>query len=300
VTTTPLDAPIGDALRDELRDVRDRVDAELARFLDDRRAELAGLDPQAPVLVEEIRRLADAGGRRIRPSLCVWAFRAAGGGGEGPVVRVAVGLELLHTFALIHDDVMDGSPTRRGVETTHVRFAREAPTGVDAASYGRSVAILVGDLAAVLAERAVRTCGAQLPALELALGRFDRMRVEMATGQLLDLRSSAGPAPERVAALKTSSYTTEGPVSLGAGLADASPTVEGPLRVYARLLGEAFQLLDDVADGDADPSIHRARVDDLLARAVDALEGAPLEPTAREALRAVAALVWTGRADAGP
>jgi geranylgeranyl diphosphate synthase type I len=291
VRTTPVDAPV----RAALDDVRARVDDALLEFLEDRRAELAALDPDAAVLVEEIRRLADAGGRRVRPILCVSAFRAVGSGDDIVAVRAGVGLELLHTFALIHDDVMDGSAARRGVETTHRRFAREAPPGVDPDAFGRSVAILVGDLAAVLAERAVRTCGAEPARLEIALGRFDRMRVEMAAGQLLDLRSPGGAAAERIAALKTSSYTAEGPVAIGLALAGAPAAVEGPLRVYARSLGQAFQLRDDVDDGDADPT-EAPRIDELLDRAVDALEAAPLAAGAGAAFRAVAALVRPGPA----
>jgi geranylgeranyl diphosphate synthase type I len=271
--------------------VRGPVDAELAGFLLERRAELAGMDPDAPALVDEIRRLIDAGGKRIRPALCFWAHRAAGGGGGPVVVRAAAALELLHTFALIHDDVMDASGERRGVASTHARFAVEAPAGVDPAGYGTSVAILVGDLAAALSERLLRTCDAPRGSLDLALGRFDRMRTEMAAGQLLDLRrSGAGGASGRVAALKTSSYTTEGPVLIATALAGATPAVESPLRAYARLVGEAFQLRDDVLDGEAGPDA-AGRVNGLIDRGCDALAGAPLDAEGRASLAALAGML---------
>jgi geranylgeranyl diphosphate synthase type I len=228
-------------------------------------------------------------------------------------VKAAAALELLHTFALVHDDVMDGTDERRGVEATHVRFAKAAPPGLDPDRHGTSVAILVGDLAAVLAEHRLRTCGASPGPLEEALRRFDRMRVEMAAGQFLDLGGlgtvtghgldpdadpNADPdadpdaARARVAALKTGSYTAEGPVLIGSALAEAGPAVEGPLRVYARLVGEAFQLRDDVLDGEADRAA-AARVDDLVERAVAALEGAPLEEQGAAALSEIAELVRT-------
>ncbi|MGH2635655.1 MAG: polyprenyl synthetase family protein, partial [Actinomycetota bacterium] len=95
--------------------VRERVDPAIARFLEERRAELVAMDPGAAILVDEIRRLLEAGGKRIRPALCFWAYRAVGGPDEPPIHRAAAALELLHTFALIHDDVMDGSRERRGV-----------------------------------------------------------------------------------------------------------------------------------------------------------------------------------------
>jgi geranylgeranyl diphosphate synthase type I len=271
--------------------VRGPVDAELAGFLSDRRDELAAMDPDAAVLVDEIRRLIDAGGKRIRPALCFWTHRAAGGADGPTVVRAAAALELLHTFALIHDDVMDASAERRGVASTHVRFAAEAPAGVDPAGYGTSVAILVGDLAAALSERLLRACGAPRHSLDLALGRFDRMRTEMAAGQLLDLRGpGAGRPPERVAALKTSSYTTEGPVLIATALAGAAPAVESPLRAYARLVGEAFQLRDDVLDGEAGPGA-AGRVNGLVDRGCDALTGAPLDGEGRASLVALAGVL---------
>ena len=292
--TTPASDPL--PISASLEAVGHDVDAALLRFLDDRGAELAGMAPQATDLVDEIRRLVRAGGKRIRPSLCIWAHRAAGGTEVESIVRAAAALELLHTFALVHDDVMDDASTRRGVETTQVRFASRAPDGTDARAYGTSIAILVGDLAAVLAERMLRTCGAEPEPLAVALGRFDRMRIEMAAGQFLDLEAPAGPSPARVAALKTGSYTAEGPVLIGCALAEAGPAVEGPLTVFARHLGEAFQLRDDVVDGDASAAEHVSRVDALVDRATDALIGAPLETEAAQALVAIASLVRMGSA----
>jgi geranylgeranyl diphosphate synthase type I len=274
-----------------LERARDRVDPVLTRFLDDRRAELAAMDPDAAILVDEILRLLSAGGKRIRPALCLEAHRAAGGRSGPSIVRAAGALELLHTFALIHDDVMDGSDERRGVASTHARFAKDAPPGADPAAYGTSVAILVGDLAAVLAEQLLRTCGAPPGPLGVALGRFDRMRIEMAAGQLLDLRDrGAGPASPRTAALKTGSYTAEGPVLVATALAEAGPAVEGSLRVYARLLGEAFQVRDDVLDGEAGPGA-AARANELVDRAAASLRDAPLESRGAAALVELAALL---------
>src|SRR5688572_4246144 len=274
---------------------RRRVDPVIERFLADRRAELAGMGSGSAVLVDELRRLIGAGGKRIRPALCLWAHRAGGGADPMPVVKAGAALELLHTFALVHDDVMDRTDERRGVPASHVRFAKEAPVGADPDAYGTAVAILVGDLAAVLSEQLIRTSGAEPGPLAVALGRFDRMRVEMAAGQFLDVSATAGPAPARVAALKTGSYTAEGPVLIGAALAEAGPSAEGPLRVYGRLIGEAFQLRDDVIDGDADPG-SAMRVGDLVDRGIAAIEGAPLEAEGVTALVEIAELLRLGTA----
>jgi geranylgeranyl diphosphate synthase type I len=246
------------------------------------------MDPSAAVLAEEIERLVGAGGKRIRPALCYWAFRAAGGVDGAPIVNVGVALELLHTSALIHDDVMDRAVERRGVPATHVRFASRSPAGVDPGSHGIAAAILVGDLALVLSEQALRTCGFEGEGLSRAMGRFDRMRTEMAAGQFLDVSDAADRV--RVAALKSGSYTAVGPVLVGTALAEAGPAVEGPLGVFARSVGAAFQLRDDTIDGDA-PAGSEAEIDALVGRAVRSLDGAPLEAEAAEALLELAELL---------
>ena len=145
--------------------------------------------------------------------------------------------------------------------------------------------MLVGDLALVLSERLMRTSGFGGERLEAAKTRFDRMRTEMAAGQFLDV--SGSERRDRVRALKTASYTAEGPVLIGAALAGAEPPAEGALRVYGRLLGEAFQLRDDALD-DAPDAVGAAEIDDLLSHAARSLEGAPLRREGVDALVAIA------------
>ena len=246
------------------------------------------MDPSAVALVDELLRLLRAGGKRVRPALCFWAFRASGGREDDPIVPACAALELLHTSALVHDDLMDRDVERRGVDATHVRFAKQAPGGADPEAFGTSAAVLVGDLALVLSERILRTSGFGTGRLETAMVRFDRMRAEMAAGQFLDVSGASDRA--RVRALKTGSYTAEGPVLIGAALAGAGPEAEGPLRVFGRLVGEAFQLRDDVADGEAGTE-DAAAVEDLVARATRALGEAPLRREGIDALIQIAELL---------
>src|SRR5947209_6202791 len=96
-----------------LEKVRARVDAVLSDFLADRRAALAEADPRAASLAVELGRVIDAGGKRLRPLFCYWGFRAGDGTDGEEILRAAASLELLHTFAIIHDDVMDRSTLRR-------------------------------------------------------------------------------------------------------------------------------------------------------------------------------------------
>ena len=268
------------------------VEPVLEGFLVARMEEMAAIDRRAAALVGEILRLLAAGGKRIRPAFCYWGYRAGGGTEDATIAKAAAALELFHTFALIHDDLMDESDRRRGVPSVHVRLAEDHPGPADRAErYGRSGAILIGDLAAVLADELLLASEVPADRLLAALRRYDQMRIEVAAGQFLDVAGVARDEPSalRVAALKTGAYTVEGPLHIGAILAGASLEAMAGLSAYARPLGEAFQLRDDVLDhgeGSA-PGATAATVDELLDRADAALDGPHLVPEAVAALRSL-------------
>jgi geranylgeranyl diphosphate synthase type I len=288
--------------RRAIEPVRARVDEVLFRILAERRGELDALDPAAADLAEELLRLVGAGGKRLRPAFLYWGHLAAGGEDGEPVIRAAAALELLHTFALVHDDVMDDAAERRGVPTTQVAFAKLAPGTLDPVRFGTGTAVLVGDLALALSGPLLRSARFPPDRLAVALERFDRMCLRMAAGQYLDLRgssSSSGDAAERVALLKGGSYTVEGPVLIGSALAGAGPELERTLAAFARPAGEAFQLRDDLADRDAAPSVTANTVERLLDEAVAALEDPGLEPAAADALRSLAGLLRASAPGAG-
>ena len=273
--------------------VRGRIDEALEAFLASRRAEMTVLDPAAADLVDELSRLIAAGGKRLRPAFCYWGHRAAGGADGEPVIRAAAALELLHTFALVHDDVMDDADERRGVPTTQIEFAKRSGAAADPVRLGRSVAVLVGDLGAVMAEWMLRGSGFPPDRLTAAFERFDRMRLEMAAGQYLDLEGTARDvaSAEHVAELKTGSYTVEGPLLIGAVLAGARPEVEAALVAFGRPAGEAFQLRDDLVDREASPGVTPVRVNELVGRAALALDDPALDPEGVRALRSLVGLL---------
>ena len=268
--------------------VRTQLEPVLNGYLRDRRAELATMDPSAVALADELVRLIRAGGKRLRPALAYWSYRAAGGEPGEPILRAGAALELLHTAAIVHDDLMDRSETRRGLPATHVRFSKEAPVGADPDAFGTSAAVLVGDLALVLSDRALRTSGFEQGELGRAWVWFDRMRAQMAAGQFLDV--SGASDRERASSLKTGSYTAEGPTMLGAALAGSDAGTDGSLRAFGQLVGEAFQLRDDLLDGDAPPS-RREELDGSLTRAERALDGARLDDEAVDALVEITGLL---------
>ena len=226
-----------------------RVEARIGDVLDGELARWSAVDPDLAEPFSALRDLVLAGGKRLRPAFCHWAYVGAGGDAEDPaVVDAGAALELLHTFALVHDDIMDGSATRRGTDTIHVLF--ESGHALDgwrgeARRFGEGVAILVGDLAFVYADQLL--AGAPPAAHQV----FTELRIEVNVGQYLDLLGTArGRATEatarRISRFKSGKYTVERPLHLGAALAGRLDDLAVPLSGYGLPLGEAFQLRDDL------------------------------------------------------
>jgi geranylgeranyl diphosphate synthase, type I len=201
-------------------------------------------------------------------------------------------------MALVHDDLMDGSKDRRGVQASRLALAAEAlqrDLPVDPEAFGWSAATLVGDLAAVLADRMFLQSGFPANDIVRALHRYHWMRTEMAVGQYLDIAGLAlEPASaRRAAALKGGSYTVEGPLLVGASLAGGGMQVLASLSRYGAALGEAFQLRDDLDDGEGH---HGATWESVLRgaeEAVAALQGQSLDSEAVGTLTLMAELIAT-------
>jgi len=256
---------------DALENVRSKVDALLESFLSDERAEIEAAHPGFLPLLDEVTRFVGSGGKRLRPAFCFWGYRAAGGTDDDAILRVGAGLELFHTFALIHDDVMDRSETRRGEPTVHVQMGKDrADEGLpDAEQFGLSAAVLAGDLASVLADHLFTTSGFRPELLLAAFRRYNHMRIEVAVGQFLDITGAGGEIDEkdarRISLLKSASYTVQGPLAVGAILGEGHREVLDVLAAYGEPVGEAFQLRDDLAGVAGD--LEQAKPTVLLARA---------------------------------
>lgn len=216
-----------------LAELRRDIDHVLLGFLGSRRSELS----ESALLVGEIERIIRAGGKRVRPLFCYWGYRAAGAGHAEAIVEAAAALELLHTFALIHDDVMDASAERRGVPSVH-------------ASHDVSTAILAGDLALVLADDLLMSAKFPPETAAAAFHVYSRMRREVIAGQFLDVRSAQEQIDEatarRIAVLKSGRYSVMEPLLVGATLGGAGAGIRDALASFGEPLGEAFQLRDDV------------------------------------------------------
>lgn len=257
-------APEG--FNDLLDGFREKLDRELAAWLARKRREAEGFRA-ALELIDGVGQLLTQGGKRLRPALVYYTYRACGGSSDQEALPVALATELLHTYLLIHDDIMDHAEVRRGQPAAHVRFQHAHQAygfRGDAQDFGRSVAILLGDLAhtwsvelftGVSLERGLEEGRAR----ELARC-FSAMSEEVIGGQYLELllaQRRGRPVPGsgdsnreeellRVLRLKSGRYTAERPIQLGALLAGAPPPVLAGLSRYGTAVGEAFQLQDDL------------------------------------------------------
>lgn len=245
-------------------DVPAAVGRTLAAVLGERRREAAHLDPLfARDLAERVARFTLDGGKRLRSQFLWWALRTCGAhpGTVAPALRFAAGLELIQTCALVHDDVMDGSPLRRGAPALHTALREQYGTGTrrpGGTDFGSSAAVLAGDLALAWADDTV--ADTDLPDAVRARVRAEwrALRTEMVAGQYLDLHGQVTGARSRaqalrVARLKSALYTVERPLALGAALAGADERTARSLGAAGRCAGIAFQLRDDLLGVFGDP-----------------------------------------------
>ena len=274
----PVDAPAS------LRPIADRVVQRLEQFLTPELARWAAFDPDLGEPMAEIRRLVFSGGKRLRPAFCHWAFVGCGGDPDDPVVADAgAAFELMHAFALFHDDVMDDADSRRGERTTHRLFAARHVDGGwagEARRFGEGMAILIGDLAFVYSDQLM--AGANPTAWRI----WNELRIELNVGQVLDMLGSVQglrdvAQAERICRYKSGKYTIERPLHLGAALAAPGQfdLISPRLSAYGLPLGDAFQIRDDVMGAFGDErttgkpvggDLREGKPTPLLARAVAA------------------------------
>jgi geranylgeranyl diphosphate synthase, type I len=245
-------------------DFRARVQAALGAFLDEQGERLLPLGADAARMLAEAR-TSVAGGKMFRASFCWWGHLAVaptvGDDERDALVRACASLELLHASALVHDDYMDASDSRRGRPATHRAFEREhrgSRWRGDPAQYGASAAILLGDLLLSWSDELLRHCGLPAERLAPALDVFDLTRTEVIAGQFLDVSAQARGHADVDTAMtvlryKSAKYSIERPLQLGAALAGAPPELMAELSAFGLPLGEAFQLRDDLLGVFGDP-----------------------------------------------
>lgn len=248
-------------------DLPGEVHRELAAFLAVKTDEAAQVDPRFATAVDSLSDFVLGGGKRIRPTFAWWGWRGAGGSPDGPearaVLRAVSSLELIQACALVHDDLMDDSRTRRGAPTVHVDFTgRHRAAGWLGAPerFGAAAAILLGDVALAWADDMLRGAGLWPDQLRRAHSVWQSMRTELLGGQYLDVLTQArgDEAPEaalRIDRFKTAAYTVERPLHLGGAIGGADPALTDAYRRFGTDIGVAFQLRDDLLGMFGDPQV---------------------------------------------
>ena len=242
---------------------RARVEQTLQEFVEGQSQWLEPLGDDARRLVEHAR-ASVSGGKRFRAAFCWWGHLAVAPTADEPaLLKACASLELLHASALVHDDFIDASDTRRGHPATHRAFEalhRSRGWPGDPRQYGASAAILLGDLLLSWSDEMLRTCGLPADRVLDALGYFDLTRSEVVTGQFLDVSAQARGSSDvdramTVVRYKSAKYSIERPLHIGAALAGASRSVIDQLSRFGLPLGEAFQLRDDLLGVFGDPEV---------------------------------------------
>ncbi|MDO8731779.1 MAG: polyprenyl synthetase family protein [Actinomycetota bacterium] len=256
--------PIRDQSWDPSR-FRESIQLNVDQLLAQERSILIEISPDLDSMMNALTALM-RGGKRLRPAFCYWGWRAVAkpedlASLDEQMLRAASSLEFLQACALIHDDVMDGSDTRRGLPAAHRSFQSEHKNEQRTGSsemFGTGAAILLGDLCLAWADQLLFDSGLPAATILRAKPIFDVMRTELMAGQYLDLieqgRAEASLQRARtVVRFKSAKYTIERPLHLGAALADATPETFASYTEFGLALGEAFQLRDDVLGVFGDP-----------------------------------------------
>lgn len=246
--------------------VREEIRNELSVFLIEQREYLSSIGSELIPVCDALESFLLDGGKRLRPLFAYAGFVSTGKQVDVSDIRAFASLELLQACALIHDDLMDRSDTRRGKPAIHRHFEnlhqKQAMAGL-ADKFGEAAAVLLGDLALVWSDHMLHTSGISSESLLSALKVHDEMRIELMAGQYLDVRESGEKEPSverslRIARYKSAKYTIERPLHLGVTLAvtdsEKRENLLNILSTYGLPLGEAFQMRDDILGIFGDPS----------------------------------------------
>jgi geranylgeranyl diphosphate synthase type I len=245
----------------------EHVQAALTKYLAERRADAEAVHPRFAEAADALREFVLLGGKRVRPTFAWWGWRGAGGHPDdelaGQVLLAVSALELVQASALVHDDLIDASDTRRGRPTVHVSFAAQHRAEGWLGSrdrYGLAAAVLLGDLALAWADDLLHAAELPEPAMRRARPVWAAMRTELVGGQFLDLfgqvtGDDTAETAMRVNRFKTAAYTVERPLLLGAALAGGSERLVQAYRQFGADIGIAFQLRDDLLGVFGDPEV---------------------------------------------
>jgi geranylgeranyl diphosphate synthase type I len=234
-------------MKDIMKSYKQKIDLQLAGFFDSRLKRAESVSATARQAFEALREFSLRGGKRIRPMLAIFSYKGFGGRNEPEIIKAALAVELMESYLLIHDDIIDQDELRRGYLTIHKIYENKAKDK----HYGASMAIVVGDIACSLGNEAILATGFPADRKLKAIETFNRVIINTCFGQMLDIDSETNPNITeqdilKIHTLKTAIYTIDGPLQIGAILAGAGQRSLEQLSGFAIPLGKAFQIQDDI------------------------------------------------------
>ncbi len=235
-------------------DLKAEIDGEIEIYLDENIKKTKKINPVAADGLKHVKKIILAGGKRIRPALMFFGYMAAGGKERDKALKASVGIELIHAFLLIHDDIMDRGKKRHGVDTLNARYEKIGKNFFfqgNSGHFGNSMAIVLGDMVNTLGNNVIFSSGFDPRLVVRALQRLQSIVALTAVGQIQDVYiESVGKARQKeilkMYENKTARYTIEGPLHLGAVLAGGEEKLLEGLSRYALPIGVAFQIQDDI------------------------------------------------------
>ncbi len=241
-------------VRAQLREEKQRIDAALDVFLANAEKDIRPRDVFMADAVAYMAQTMRAGGKRIRPIMVCWGYRAMGGTHDDAIVKASISIELIHTFLLMHDDIIDRDNMRHGMPTVHAYYADQFRTlcgDQQAEHFGVAMGIVMGDFAYSLGNRALFMAQFSPEIVVRALQSLQDIVGLTVVGEMQDVRMSYGKdaTVQDIMTMyenKTARYTFEGPLKLGSILAGADDAACTQWAAYAVPLGIAFQLRDDM------------------------------------------------------
>ncbi len=238
-----------------LRKYKKRLDPCLKEYFKQKTKQVEKIDPLAKKAIQMIADFTLAGGKRIRPALIYYAYLSLGGeDNDQDIIEASMGIELIHSFLLIHDDIIDRDAKRRNVATIHERYKKidEKITPLrNNIHFGNSMAMMVGDVASVMSNEIVLNIDFPKEIIIKTLSKLQEIVCTTVYGEMLDVvMEYRGKTTEeeilKMFERKTSRYTFEGPLHLGVILAGGDVKFLQAFTKYSLPLGKAFQLQDDI------------------------------------------------------
>ena len=237
-----------------LKKYKKTVDPLLRDYFSRKMKQAEKIDPLAKEIIKTVADFTLADGKRIRPAMVYYGYLAAGGEDNKNILEASLAIELVHSFLLIHDDIIDRDQTRHGIPTIHEKYkkiGKRLSPEKDENHFGNSIAIIVGDSASAMANEIMFNTKFPAETVIRALDKLQDIVYVTIPGEMMDvIMEYKGETTEeeilRMFEGKTSRYTFEGPLHLGAVLAGKDEKTLEDFTAYSLPLGKAFQLRDDI------------------------------------------------------